>query len=197
MTFTEAARGATRAGAGLARAALFAALAATLAHTAAHAQKPALAPAAPAPAPAAPAAPVIKPSHLAAARALVLASGMSRSFTVVVPQFMEQIGESLAQTRPELAQDLRTVLGNLQPEFERLPDEMIGLSAQIFAQRMSEADINAAVAFFTSAAGKDYVAAQPAVLSDIVVAMQGWQGKISTQMMSRVREEMKKKGHDV
>lgn len=192
MTFTEAARGATRAGAGLARAAFFAALAATLAHTAAHAQKPA-----PAPAPAAPAAPVIKPSHLAAARALVLASGMSRSFTVVVPQFMEQIGESLAQTRPELAQDLRTVLGNLQPEFERLPDEMIGLSAQIFAQRMSEADINAAVAFFTSAAGKDYVAAQPAVLSDIVAAMQGWQGKISTQMMSRVREEMKKKGHDV
>ena len=197
MTFTEAARGATRAGARLARAAFFAALAATSIHTAAHAQKPAPAPAAPAPAPAAPAAPVIKPSHLAAARALVLASGMSRSFTVVVPQFMEQIGESLAQTRPELAQDLRAVLTNLQPEFERLPDEMIGLSAQIFAQRMSEADINAAVAFFTSTAGKDYVGAQPAVLSDIVAAMQGWQGKISTQMMTRVREEMKKKGHDV
>jgi uncharacterized protein len=27
--------------------------------------------------------------------------------------------------------------------------------------------------------------------------MQGWQGKISTDMMARVREEMKKRGHDI
>ncbi|WP_395666398.1 DUF2059 domain-containing protein [Methylocella sp.] len=157
--------------------------------TAAQAQKPAPAPAA--------AANVIKPSHLAAARALVLASGMARSFTVVPAQFVGQIADSIVQTRPELAGDLKEVLNNLQPEFERLPDEMVGVAAQIFAQRMSEADLSAAVAFFTSAAGKAYVASQPLVLGDIMTAMQGWQGKLSTQMMSRVREEMKKKGHDI
>ncbi|ACK49103.1 conserved hypothetical protein [Methylocella silvestris BL2] len=148
-------------------------------------------PAAPAPAG------VIKPSHLAAARALVLSSGMARSFTAIIPEFVDQIGASLSQTRPELTQDLKEVLTNLQPEFERLPDQMTGFAAQIFAQHLSEPDINTAVAFFTSAAGKNYVASQPAVLSDIVTAMQGWQGKISTDMMTRVREEMKKKGHDI
>jgi hypothetical protein len=34
-------------------------------------------------------------------------------------------------------------------------------------------------------------------LSEVVTAMQVWQGKISTGMMTRVREEMKKKGHEI
>ncbi len=149
------------------------------------------------PAPSAPASPAITPSHLAAGRALVIGSGMARSFGAVIPQFIDQIGSSLTQTRPELVQDLKEVLTNLRPEFDKQADEMTTIAAQVFASRMSEADLNAAVAFFNSAAGKTYVAAQPEILSDVVTAMQGWQGKVSTDMMARVREEMKKKGHDI
>ncbi len=137
------------------------------------------------------------PSHLAAARVLVVASGMSRSFSVVIPQFMDQIGSSLAQTRPELIRDLNDVLAQLKPEFDKFADEMDDIAAQIFAKQLSEADLKAAVAFFDSPAGRQYVATQPAVLTDIVTAMQGWQGKVSTDMMTRVREEMKKRGHDI
>ena len=51
--------------------------------------------------------------------------------------------------------------------------------------------------FFESPAGKKYVETQPAFLTEVVTAMQGWQGKISTDMMTRVRAEMKKKGHEL
>jgi hypothetical protein len=153
---------------------------------------PKQAPAAPQPAPA-----PITPAQLAAARALVIASGMSRSFSVVIPQFVDQIGGSLAETRPELTEDLKAVFTELRPEFERQADEMIDIAAQIFAKHMNEADLKAASAFFDSPSGKQYVAAQPAILSDLVTAMDGWQGKVSTNMMTRVREEMKKKGHDI
>jgi hypothetical protein len=156
-------------------------------------QPPAAAPATPGSATPAPA----SPSHLAAARALVVASGMSRSFSVVIPQFMDQIGASLTQTRPELIRDLNDVLSQMKPEFDKFADEMVDIAAQIFAKQLSEADLKAAAAFFDSAAGKQYVAAQPAILTDIVTAMQGWQGKVSTDMMTRVRAEMKKKGHDI
>jgi hypothetical protein len=145
------------------------------------------------PAPAAPA----TPAQLAAARELVIASGMSRSFGVVIPQFINQIGGSLTETRPELTEDLKTVFDELTPEFNKQADEMTDIAAQIFAKHLSEADLKGAVAFFNSPAGKQYVAAQPPILSDIVTAMQGWQGKVSTNMMTRVREEMRKKGHDI
>ncbi|MGH6822350.1 MAG: DUF2059 domain-containing protein [Methylocella sp.] len=146
----------------------------------------------PAPAPATP-----SPSHLAAARALVIACGMSRSFSIIIPQFMDQIGSSLTQTRPELRHDLNDVLTGLKPEFDKQVDEMIDIAAQIYVKQMSEQDLKAAVAFFDSPAGKKYVETQPAFLTEVVTAMQGWQGKVSTDMMTRVRAEMKKKGHEL
>lgn len=148
------------------------------------------------PTPAANAAPA-SPAALSAARGLVVASGMARSFSVVIPQFMDQIGTSLTQTRPELIRDLNEVLTRLQPEFEKQADEMVGLAAQIYVKQMSEADLTSALAFFQSPAGKQYVATQPAFLSEVVAAMQAWQGRISTDMMTRVRAEMKKKGHEL
>jgi hypothetical protein len=147
--------------------------------------------------PQSPAPAAASPSHLAAARALVIGCGMSRSFSIIIPQFLDQIGSSLTQTRPELRGDLSAVLTQLKPEFDKQVDEMIDIAAQIYVKQMSEQDLKAAVAFFESPAGKKYVETQPAFLTEVVTAMQGWQGKISTDMMSRVREEMKKKGHEV
>jgi uncharacterized protein len=143
------------------------------------------------PAPGAP-----SPSHLAAARALVIACGMSRSFSSDIPQLMDQIG-SLYQTQPELTRDLAAVLTELKPEFDHQADEMVDIAAQIYVKQMSEPDLKAAVAFFESPAGKKFVETQPAVLTEVVPAMQGWRGKISTDMMTRVRAEMKKKGHEL
>ena len=144
---------------------------------------------------AAPAAP--SPSHLAAARVLVIACGMSRSFSIIIPQFMDQIGSSLTQTRPELIHDLNAVLTGLKPEFDKQADEMVDIAAQIYVKQMSEPDLKSAVAFFESPAGRKYVETQPAFLTEVVTAMQGWRGKISTDMMTRVRAEMKKMGHEI
>jgi len=136
-------------------------------------------------------------THLSTARALVVASGMSRSFSIIIPQFMDQIGTALTQTRPELIRDLNTVLADLKPEFDKQADEMVEIAAQIYVKQMSEPDLKAAVAFFESPAGKKYVDTQPTYLTDVVTAMQGWQSKISSDMMARVRLEMKKKGHEI
>lgn len=137
------------------------------------------------------------PEHVAKARRLILATGISRSFQIIIPEFMEQIGNSLTQSRPELVGDMNKVLDQLRPEFDRQSDEMIDQSARIYATLLSEKDIDAVLAFFNSEAGRKYVGAQPLFLNQLVSGMQAWQQKISTTMLARVREEMKKKGHDL
>ena len=148
-----------------------------------------------------PAPPIVDPTpsaaHVAKARRLILATGISRSFQIIVPEFMDQIGTTLTQSRPELIPDTDVVLEKLRPEFEKQSDEMIDLSARIYATLLSEKDIDAILAFFDSSAGKKYVGAQPLFLNQLVSGMQAWQQKISINMMTRVREEMKKKGHDL
>ncbi len=137
------------------------------------------------------------PSHLAAARALVIACGMSRSFGIIVPQLMDLIGSSLTQTRPELKSDLSAVLTGLKPEFDKQADEMIDIAAQIYVKQMSEQDLKAAAAFFESPGGRQFVETLSAASSAVEAAAQAWRGKVSTDLMARVRAEMKKKGHEI
>ena len=154
----------------------------------------------PAPQPSAPVPAVGQPeppaSQLAAARDVVESSGMARSFEPMVPQLMQQIVPLLTRTRPELTKDLSTVLDQLRPEFIKDGDEMTDIAAHIYARRMSEDELKQTAAFFNSAVGKKYVAVQPEMLDELVVAMQSWTQKLSTVMMTRVRQEMLKKGHN-
>jgi uncharacterized protein len=136
-------------------------------------------------------------THLAAARQLVVSSGMSRSFASVVPQIMNRLTTTFTQTRPELAHDLDAVLTDIKPEFDKEADQMIDTAAHIFARLMNEQEIKSVNAFFESEAGKKYVEIQPTFFNDVVNAMQAWQQKLSQEMVARAREEMKKKGHDL
>ena len=137
------------------------------------------------------------PAHVAKARQLILATGISRSFQVIVPEFMDQIGNTLTQSHPDLVPDMILVLNQLRGEFDRQSDEMIDQSARIYASILAEHDIDDILAFFNSDAGRRYVGAQPLFLNQLVSGMQAWQQKISINMMDRVRQEMKKKGHDL
>ena len=83
----------------------------------AHAQQTATPPAA-APTPA-PADARRHRSRSSLARDVVLYSGIARSFQVIVPQYLDQIGTSLTQTRPDLIRDLNVVMEQVRPEFDK------------------------------------------------------------------------------
>jgi hypothetical protein len=137
------------------------------------------------------------PAAIASARTIIVASGIQRSFDLVVPQMLAQLETNFTRTRPELKDKLHATLIQLQPEFLKTEDQVVSAAAASLAKRMSETDLKDTAAFFQSPAGKKYVEAQPQALSDIVAAVQGWEQKLSTDMMTRVREEMKKQGYDL
>lgn len=179
--------------AGLCAAALVLAILAVAPAGAQDAAAPATSP--PAAIPSVPSLPEPSPSQLAAARDVVTSSGMSRSFEPMEPELEGQIIPLMTRTRPELVADLRDVLTQLHPEFVKDAGEMTDIASRIYAQQMSEADLQAAAAFFNSSAGKQYVKVQPIMLDQLVVQMQSWTQKLSNTMMLRVRQEMVKKGH--
>lgn len=140
--------------------------------------------------------PELSPSQIAAGRDVVIASGMSRSFSPMVPQLADQIVPMLTKTRPELKTNLVEVMKQLQPEFDQKGDEMITTAGKIYARAMTEQELKDTAAFFNSLTGKKYVISQPGMLDQLVVAMQSWTQSLSTFMMQRVHDEMKKRGQD-
>ena len=149
------------------------------------------------PAPAAPAPGAPTAAQIALAKELVVNSGVSRSFAIVIPQFLDQIGTRVTQTRPDLIKDLNVVMEQIKPEFDKRVEQMVDTAARLYAERLNEQQLKDVSAFFKSASGVKYVEQQPLVLNALYVSMQGWQQQISQDMMTRVREEMKKKGHEM
>ena len=59
---------------------------------------------------------------------------------------------------------------------------------------MSEKELQDVAAFFASPAGKKYLAIEPVFLRNLAAVAEPWRQKLSTDILTRAREEMKKKG---
>ncbi|WP_262271314.1 DUF2059 domain-containing protein [Microvirga yunnanensis] len=135
-------------------------------------------------------------SHLAVAREVALASGMTRSFDAMSEPFLVQL-QQMNVTRPEIKQDLEQVVAIIRPELEQQKQKMLDNAARAFALRLSESELKEIAAFYKSPAGAKYVQVQPGVLDDIVRDLAAWTQQTSQFIMTRAREEMGKRGHQL
>jgi hypothetical protein len=136
------------------------------------------------------------PAAIESARAIIVASGMTRSFDLVVPQMLGELERNVTATRPELKDSLHATLVALEPEFSKTEQEVVDGAARILAKYMNEQELKDTAAFFASASGKKYVEAQPVAFNEIIGVVQTWRQRLSTDVLARARAEMKKKGMD-
>ena len=152
---------------------------------------PAAAPPSPSPA-AAPAPP--SPAAVAAADRILGDIGIKQSIALVVPGMMAELEQNVTRTRPEIKDSLRETLRAIQPEFDKTAQQTFSAAATILASQMSEKEIGDVAAFFESPAGKKYVAVEPVFLQKLSGVAEPWREKLSTDILVRAREEMRKKG---
>jgi uncharacterized protein len=153
---------------------------------------PALAQQAP-PATAAPAPAAISDAHKAAAREVVIGSGLSRGFDGMIPQIADQIRAGYSRTRPEVIKDMEESLKPIIADLGKRTEFMIDRAAILFAQRMSETELKETAAFFKTAAGQKYVNTQGPMLNDLFQEMQVFSQTLGNEMMDKLREELRKK----
>jgi uncharacterized protein len=154
---------------------------------------PAAAPTAPAPS-AAPASP--SPAAIAAADRILGDIGVKQSIALVVPGMMAELEVNVTRTRPEIKDSLRATLKAIQPEFDTTAKQIYDQAATLLASEMSEKEITDVAAFFDSPAGKKYISVTPVFLQRLGEVTAPWRDKLSTDIVTRAREEMKKKGVD-
>jgi uncharacterized protein len=136
------------------------------------------------------------PAALESARAIIAASGMTRSFDLVVPQMFGELERNVTATRPELKDSLHATLVALLPEFNKTEQDVVNGAARVLAKYMNEQELKDTATFFVSPSGKKYVEAQPVAFNEIIGVVQEWRQRLSTDVLTRAREEMKKKGVD-
>lgn len=134
------------------------------------------------------------PSHLQAARTVIMASGLERSLDAILPDIFQHVRQTFT-TRPELAKDLEEVIQKAAPRFERAKEEIVDTAAKIFTSQLTEAELTDIGAFFNSSSGKRYVATQPVVIEQMYNELQEYQQTLSLVVINSIRAELEARGH--
>lgn len=140
-----------------------------------------------------------KPSAAAVAEAqkLITLTGAANLFTPLIAGVVEQAKLLFLQQNPALGKDLNEVAAKLRtdltPRFSELSNEM----ATFYATEFTEPELKEIVTFYQSPAGKKLLERQPIVIDHSMKFAQDWANKLSEEVIGKMREEMKKKGHQL
>jgi uncharacterized protein len=136
------------------------------------------------------------PASLLVAKQLITVTGATALFNPLIAGVVEQAKNLYLQQNPGLAKDLNEIANkmrkDLQPRFSELTNEV----ARLYATHFTEHELKDMLAFYRSPTGKKMLAQQPDVIDASMKFAQDWANKLSEQVTAKMREELKKKGHD-
>jgi hypothetical protein len=92
---------------------------------------------------------------------------------------------------------LNEVAAKLRQEYADRTVELKNDAARLYAQHFTEKELKDALAFFKSPLGRKIMLEEPRILEDSMKNAQAWANKLSEEIIIRIREEMKKKGHEL
>lgn len=130
-------------------------------------------------------------------RDIVEASGATRAFDGVVPSIMQQTANVFTQQNPDLQKEIVGSLKTLSGEFEKRKVEVVDIVARVYATRFSETELKEILNFYRSPTGKKFVVQLPSILEESYQKTQEWGGKLSEEIVIKLRADMKKKGHTI
>jgi|SRR5689334_12912621 hypothetical protein len=134
-------------------------------------------------------------ASMGAARELITVTGATTLFSPLIAGVVEQAKVLFLQQDPSLGKDLNEIStkirADLQPRFTELTEEV----ARLYATNFTEQELKEVLAFYKTPSGKKLLNEQPKIVDSSMKFAQDWANKLSDQVIARMREELKKRGH--
>lgn len=135
-------------------------------------------------------------NQLALAGKVLKDIGLQNSVEGLPPLTLSEIVNRIGQMHPEMQSALKDAATALIPEFLHSSDKVVADITHVLAVRMTEAELRDTAAFFESPVGQKYLATQPILIQEFSVASGPWRQQMANDMVTRLHDEMKKKGFD-
>ncbi len=132
---------------------------------------------------------------MATAKQLVIVTGATALFNPLIPGVIEQAKILFLQQNPALSKDLNDISAKLRADLTPRFDELTNEVARNYALHFSEQELKELLAFYKSPVGGKLLVEQPKVADASVKFAQTWANNLSEQVVAKMRDELKKKGH--
>lgn len=137
------------------------------------------------------------PAQIAAAREAVEATGVADTMGDAVRLFVDEGKRTFAATNPSLSKDLDEAGEALIPQLRPRQEELMNGIAAAYARRFTVEELQQVTAFYKTPIGLKFREQQPAAQRDAFEGFREWSDRMSQEVITRLRAEMKKKGHDI
>ena len=105
--------------------------------------------------------------------------------------------DSVLQTNLMWAKDLNEIAANIERDYEPRSSELVDATARFYASHFTEAELKGILSFYQSPLGQKAIAQEPKVLDESMVYAGTWADNLSQEVITAIRIEMKKRGHDM
>jgi hypothetical protein len=145
--------------------------------------------------PAAP--PQVSPAQLLLARQIVDIKGVKDMFEPLVRGVVRKTKDSVLQNNFMWAKDINEIAANIEKDYEPRGSELLDATARFYASHFTEAELKSILTFYQSPVGQKMVVEEPKALDESMAYAGSWGDDLSIDVMSKLRAEMKKRGHDM
>ncbi len=126
---------------------------------------------------------------------IVKVTGALELFAPIVPGVVEQARQFFVQQNPMLTNDANEVAAQVRKDYEGRVSEVHTKVTEIYAANLTEQELKDILAFYSSPAGKKFLVAQPKIVDESLKFAQEWANALSDEVIGKMREGLKKKGH--
>ena len=137
------------------------------------------------------------PASILIAKQILELKGVKGLFTPLVRGVVEKVKDQFMQTNFMWAKDLNAVAAQLEKDYAPRVNDLIDESAKIYASHFTEAELRQILAFYQTPLGRKVIVDEPKALDESMANAGNWGDKLSQEVLVRMRDEMKKRGHDL
>jgi hypothetical protein len=134
---------------------------------------------------------------LATAKELVTVKGAKAVYDPLVAGIVEKAKGMFLQANPMLGKDLNEVAAKLRADLAPRGAEVLTETARLYATRFTEQELKDALAFYKSPLGRKLLTEEPALADQSMRSAASWADKLSEEVISKMRAEMRKRGHEI
>jgi hypothetical protein len=142
---------------------------------------------------------VHEPSQAAVllAKQILEAKHADKIFEPLIRGVVIKTRDFFMQTNFMWGKDLNEVADNLIKQYSVRSGELMNDAARIYASHFTQAELKQLLAFYQSPLGQKVIAEEPKTADESMAMAGSWADKLSEVVMSKMRAEMKKRGHDI
>jgi uncharacterized protein len=135
------------------------------------------------------------PENLAAARELIQVMKATDQFKALLPTIMQALKPAFVQGRPEMEKDFDAILPAINEVAARRVNALAEALAVIYASNFSVAEIHDIATFYRSPTGQRFLAQQPVIAQESLIAGQKWAQTLSSELRDAIADQLRKRGH--